>query len=349
MSNADICASSLAELYDCSAHLLLHQGEWRAPAQGGPPGVSRVLEYMGYQARLSNPRHRLLTGAPDRFSPGQAAARFLYFLSGSDRRDQIELYAGSVATFSPDGAAAGGTAHGARLFHRLLGRSLFDRCIECLENDGQSNRAVIPFYWAGDVGCGHTDAPCLIAAMPYRRGAQIFMHVQMRAQELARLLAYDVFELTMLQEFIAAMLGLELGTYTHGAFALHYVERHAPGSGTTASALARDQLAAPPMPPMTPAGAGTRRAIVSWEEQLRNAIIAGQSAACLSSLSGEMPPYWFDLFAAAAAHALWRHAGPAAAAELHRLSPQGDGLLSLELEVIEARHRTTLERAHESL
>lgn len=344
-----VSASSLGELYDRSVEMLLEHGSTRAPARNGPAGVRSVTECMNYQGVLRHPRNRLLRGDGSRYAPGQAAARFLYFLSGSDRREQIEFYTGSVEAFASDGLALGGSAHGVRLFHRLLGRSLFEHALACLQTDGESNRAVIPFYWSQDVGCGHKDAPCLLAILPYRRGGKLFMSVQMRAQELSRLLAYDVFELSMLQELLASTLSLELGTYAHGAFALQLVERETADPRGMVAQLARNPQAAPPMAPMPPVDPTTRSCVGRWEERLRAAIVAGCGVQCLHALRGEASPYWFDLLASAAAHAISRRSGPEAAAGLAELLSQDHPLLTLELESIATWQRHGRERAHADL
>jgi hypothetical protein len=347
VSGTIVTAGSLGELYDRSVELLA-RGSRRAPAANGPAGVRSVLECMTYCGVLRDPRHRLLRGDGRCYAPGQAAARFLYFLSGSDRREQIEFYTGSVEAFSPDGVALGGSAHGVRLFHRVLGRSLFDHALSCLEADGESNRALIPFYWPEDVGAGHKDAPCLLGVLPYRRGGRLFLSVQMRAQELSRLLAYDVFELTMLQELLASALSLELGSYTHGAFALQLVERGADSHGAGGQ-LARNPENAPPMARMPPVTESTRRDLVRWEERVRAAILAGQGLSCLRVLQREAPPYWFDLLAAAAAHAMSRRPGAEEPARLEELASGRDSLLALEVESIATWQRLGRERAHANL
>lgn len=334
MTELQIVATTLPDLVSQTRELLRSQGVRRPPARRGPAGVRSVLELMPYSAVLQKPRNRLLHGDGRSYSPGQAAARFLYFISGSDRRDHIELYAGSVSNYSPDGVAVGGSCHGARIFSRFGGQSLLDRCIASLEADGESNRAVIPFYRPEDVGCGHLDAPCVLAAMLYQRSGILHMVVQMRAQELDRLFAYDLFEFTMLHEFVAATLRLELGTYTHGAWALHVLERdNAPRTGLPAPFVPSDDRNSPLMSCM-PADAETRRNLVTWETRLREQILAGRAVAALRAMRAETPPYWFDLLAAAAAHATSRRQGPEAAAEFIRLAEPAHVVLNLELESI---------------
>lgn len=335
MAGFRVDAATLTALYDQTIELLLVYGSRRAPAKTGPSGVHAVFESMGYQGTIQNPRDRLLRSRGGQYSPGQAAARFLYFLSGSDRRADIEPYTGSIAGYSGDGIAVGGSAHGVRLFHRVLGQSLFEHCLASLENDGESNRAVVPFFWPSDVGCGPKDAPCVLAVMPYRRENTLFMTVQMRAQEISRLFAYDIFEFTMLQELYASILGLELGSYTHGALALHYIEREATTKQPlTMPSLARSSGGAPAMSSMPRATRATRQSVLAAEATLRMALARGDAAACLLSLRGDLPAYWFDLVAAAAAHALVRQSGPRAVRELEDLVAAEHPVLSLELESI---------------
>lgn len=334
MPNAAVMAESLRELLVQTADLLVREGTLRPPARRGPSGVQSVMELMDFRSTLRQPRHRLLHGDGRRYSPGQACSRFFYFLSGSDRRDHIELYTGPLRAFSPDGVALGGSAHGPRLFARMFGVSLFERCLETLATDGESNRAVIPFYQPQDTGCGPAEAPCLLAALLFRRGNTLSMSVHMRAQEVSRLLAYDVFELTMLQELVAGSLGLELGTYTHGAFALHHVQRRDEDELAPIAArweAAGDVVEMSPMPKPEPE---TRERLVACEAELREHIATGRAQAFLSALQERLPRYWVDLLAAAAAHAVSRRYGPEAALELETIAGAGHTVLRLELEAI---------------
>ena len=323
--------ASLRDLYADCVNLLLTQGVQRTPAQHGPPGVLNVLEYMGYQGALGNPRSRLLFGNTRGYSPGQAAARWLFFLSGSDRRDQIEFYVGSLETYSADGVSLGGSAHGARIFQRQHGQSLLDRSIECLQSDGESNRAVIPFYFPSDAGCGHCDAPCAIAALPYRRGNTLHMSVHMRAQEVPRLFAYDIFEFTMLQEYMASALSLEVGVYNHSAFALQSIAREASNRQHQLLVENINHDLPPSMAPMPPVQPNTRRLLVVYEEQLRAAIGAGDELSVLRHLKDNLPSYWLDILVAAGAHACFRRKGRAALAPFETFNASAYPVTQLEL------------------
>ncbi len=343
---AIVQATSLSELLHLTQQLLVSRGERRAPARDAPEGVTSVIEVMNYAGVIANPRRRLLWGDGKLYSPGLAAARFFYFLSGSDRLDEIEFYAGNLLAFSPDRLTLGGSAHGARVFARLAGQSLYERCLLCLRDDGESNRAVIPAYQPGDTCTGPSDAPCVIAIMPYRRGTRLHMSVHMRAQEITRLLAYDIFEFTLFQEYLAASLGLELGRYYHGAFALHEVCRKT----SLLSPSQPEEASEPPeMAAMPPVNSTTRSMLVGYERKLRQHILDGQQMELLARLRDEVEPFWFDLLAAAGAHAIARRSGADAAISSFQssaLSADESLVLRLELKAIETRQQ---EKEHGTL
>ena len=286
---------TVSDLVMMSQAELKVRGITRAPARNAPHGVVRVVELTTFQARLRRPRERLLTCGPN-YSSGEAAARFLFFLTGSDRAEDIAPFAGRIGQFSPDGIALGGSAHGPRVFSRICGQSLYDRCVASLLDDGESCRALLPVYWPADIGTGYTDAPCIASMLAYHRNGKVFASVHMRSQEAMRLLAYDVFELTLFHELISCVVNMELGEYTHSAFALQSVIRNETSAHRVASQDVRTSLRPPTMMPM-PAHtelAALRRDANTWLK-----VAASANIVALRALSRDLPAYWFDFVCAA--------------------------------------------------
>ena len=108
------------------------------------------------------------------------------------------------------------------------------------------------------------------------RNGLLHLIVQMRSNDVVWGLPYDVFLFTMIQELLARTLGLELGTYVHGAGSLHLYERHL----DLAQQVLRE---APPdwreMPVMQPIEA--LPAFLAAEQAIRS---GGHGPA--------LPPYW---------------------------------------------------------
>jgi thymidylate synthase len=117
------------------------------------------------------------------------------------------------------------------------------------------------------------------------------MVCSMRANDLDCGLLSDVFSFTMIQEYTAVQLGLELGTYTHYMGSAHVNDADAERVGRVLEeAATRPQapvFAFPPMPATTTAATITH---VLEHEQIIRANEAAYSADDIAALG--LAPYW---------------------------------------------------------
>ena len=181
----------------------------RASADG--KGVE-VRELLQWQAVLECPHRRLATSRvhPRLFNPGEAVARFFFSLLGTNSLEHIAFYLPAARGYSADGVLISGHAHGNRLFQRIGPASQIERAVALLA-EGDNNRALMTIHAPTDAGTGPTDLPCVTSLFLFRRGDALHAAAQLRSSDVFRLLLYDLFELTMLQEYVASLCGLALG------------------------------------------------------------------------------------------------------------------------------------------
>ncbi len=295
--------------------------------------------------------HRLAgcSGPGAWISPGLAAARFLYLLTGRRDLQFIAPFSGGVRKFSADGTYLGGSAYGAQLFGDQPGADQIRRCAQIITSRPNTKRAaasLFPPYTGNETS---VDVACCLGIVFLPRSGTLDVSVIMRANDALRLLPYNMFEFSMLAELVARLTGLEAGTYRHLA-----VSMHLRGDGDLK--LASEFCAGP-------APCGTvdmgRMPDLTWDTVTALAGLANALPDCLSGPPG-LPesrapeivwrsqslvgPYWRDVIAAAAARGLARRAPGTGCEKLF----QERGLLSgplLSAELMHQRRASAATRA----
>ena len=111
------------------------------------------------------------------------------------------------------------------ILHRKFGFDQIEMVIRLLKADPGSRRAVVNINDANPRTMITKDEPCTICLQFYIRDGRLNCTAIMRSNDLWFGTPYDVLYFTTLQQYIAACLGLELGSYTHFATSLHYYLR----------------------------------------------------------------------------------------------------------------------------
>lgn len=120
------------------------------------------------------------------------------------------------------------TAYGPRVLKQL------PYILEELKRDPASRRCVIHVLNEGDLDMLGTDTkeeyPCTDSFTWMIRDDALFMYTHMRSNNMVLTLAYDIFNMTMLHEYVYKALKnfypeLKLGTYCHNIVSAHYFDR----------------------------------------------------------------------------------------------------------------------------
>lgn len=186
-----------------------------------PRGFSS-RERIGVQYTLLDPRQRVPFAPARRVNIVFNFAEALWYLSGRDDLDFIEYYAPSMHRYSMDGKSLTGTAYGRKIFGTEDGTSQWDSVVSQILEDPDTKRAVVQIFDSAELRVkDNIDVSCTLGLQFLLRDHELHMVSYMRANDAYRGMVSDVFSFTFLQEFMAAELGVSLGSYVHVAGSLH--------------------------------------------------------------------------------------------------------------------------------
>ena len=283
--------------------------------------------------------HRLTgcSGPGGWISPGLAAARFLYLLTGRRDLKFIAPFSGGVRKFSADGIHLGGSAYGAQLFGDQPGADQIRRCVQIIASRPNTKRAAATLFPPYTDNGTSADVACCLGIVFLPRSGILDASVIMRANDALRLLPYNLFEFSMLAELVARLTGLDTGTYRHLAVSMHL-------RGDDDIKLASQFCVR--TAPCSTVDMG-RMPDLTWETVTALVGLANALSDCLNGppglpedrapeiVSGSQSlagPYWRDVIAAAAARGLARRIPRAGCGKLFQQQGLASGpVLSAEL------------------
>ncbi|MGP4110784.1 thymidylate synthase [Streptomyces sp. 4N509B] len=262
------------------------------PEYRNAPRGAKSSERLGIAFRVRDPVQRHVSLRSRRTNLVFNFAEALWYLSGSDRLDQIGYYAPSIARYSADGQRLAGTAYGPRIFNHLgSGLDQWSSVLETLAGDTDSKRAVIQIFDPHELRVpGNIDVACTLALQFMIRDDGLCGVGFMRANDAFRGIVSDVFSFTLLLELMARQLDVPVAAYHHHVGSLHVYDTDRAWAGEViAEAGARTEP--PSRFPAMPAGDNWPHVheVLAWERRLRENS-ARLSAADLAAL--DLPPYW---------------------------------------------------------
>ena len=188
-------------------------------------------EIIAYQFKLKNPLDRIIYNETFGASIFQYVGQFLWISQGSFNTDEIAYYAPYSKNYSSDGMKMIG-ACGPRLFgiHHM---NQIKHVTETLDEDLYRRRAVASVYLPQfDQHKSSDEVPCTLNLQYLIRDNHLNAVTYMRSQNAYRLLPYDVFLFTILQEYVNAILTTahetKLGTYNHFSGSFHIYDDEIP-------------------------------------------------------------------------------------------------------------------------
>lgn len=220
-----ITAKNVTEALTLGTMLLREQG-----VQVAPRG-SETLEYPTPVTTVyRNPRERVL------FCPERDANPFFHLMESlwiiAGRRDVSWLakYNSRIKEFSDNG----NWFHGA-YGYRMRKEDHIDqvaKAIGLLQQDQSTRRAVILIWRPHDIGYNSVDIPCNDCVFLKVREGKLNITVANRSNDMIwGAYGANVVQFSMLQEYIAAHLGLRVGTYRQVSDSFHvYIGKDHPGS-----------------------------------------------------------------------------------------------------------------------
>ena len=144
-------------------------------------------------------------------------AEFVWMILGRNDAPSISYFNKNIAPYSDDGVTFDG-AYGPKIVDQM------PYIIKSLKSDADSRQALLTI-WRERPGKSK-DIPCTISMQFFVRSGHVEMDTYMRSNDLWLGMPYDIFNFTMLQRYVAARLGLPVGTYRHHVGSMHIYEQH---------------------------------------------------------------------------------------------------------------------------
>jgi thymidylate synthase len=265
------------DLMRVAVSALRSEGVHIQPTKGG------CTEIPAATFELANPRARVSRSA-SRGRLFSALGELCWYLSGSNRTENITYYVSYYRKFDEDGVIFGG--YGPRLLS-FDGVNQMEYVIRTLRDTPSSRKAVIQLFDHQDVTQYHADVPCTCMLQYLLRDGRLSAITYMRSNDVFRGLPHDVFCFTMLQELIARSVGAELGLYHHMVGSLHMYDDDAQGlDAFIAEGWQTTTRVMPEMPSGDPRAGVVR--LLDVEHQLRTGTPP-------TDVDFGPEPYWADL------------------------------------------------------
>lgn len=201
--------------------------------------------------KITNPSAREITIPERKWFKALPYAESLWIASGRNDLAYIKHYLPRMTDFSDDGIYMRGgygpryrDYNGEREDYRIERINIRQRgtvdqlkyVIECFKQDLETRRAIIgfgdPMKDCFDKECDlkkSKDIPCTreLHFIKQSNNNKLDLIVRMRSNDLIwGASAVNIFNYTFMQEYVAAILGLEVGNYYHIADNLHFYDRH---------------------------------------------------------------------------------------------------------------------------
>ncbi|MBS3926284.1 MAG: hypothetical protein KGZ34_06315 [Nitrosarchaeum sp.] len=192
-----------------------------------------IRELIGHSFYIENPLERLLCDEVRGLNIFQCVGQFLWITQGNFNLEAIKYYQPLSEKFSSDGVKMIGS-YGPRLFGiQHLGQ--MDHLINVLAKDPSKRRAVASIYLPqfDQHGLSGEEVPCTLNLQYLIRDNNVQSVTYMRSQDVFKVMPYDIFLFTMLQEYVMNQLKPEysdfsLGRYNHFSGSFHIYESDIP-------------------------------------------------------------------------------------------------------------------------
>lgn len=170
---------------------------------------------------VQDPTRSIVTSPIRKMPMRYAVGELAWYLSGSNRTEDIAQYAIKWIEISDDGET-NNSAYGYRIFSKF-GYDQWAYVKELLKKDPNTRQAVIHIK---DADSRPTkDTPCTVYLQFLLRAGQLHLSVHMRSNDIWMGVPYDMFSFCFLQVKMAMELGVKVGHYVHYAGSLHLYAR----------------------------------------------------------------------------------------------------------------------------
>lgn len=290
-------------------------GDRSSPA--GTAGVRETRELHPAIIEVEHPERHLITAVGRPVNVTFAMAEVLWILAGRNDLSMLDFYNSNIKNFSDDGRTFN-AAYGYRL-RKQFGHDQINDVVRTLEDDLSSRRAILsiwhPQYDRGHEGSRRRDTKdraCNLTSMLLVRNNKLEWTQIQRSNDLIWGTPYNYMQFSHLHRWIANLLGVAVGRFTHVVNSLHIYENFYTEAEDIRFFDLYSQM--------------DERVLSHWEEwgQVSDELVMELAAHELVARSGEepepelnsLPPYWFGMIALFHAHAMYRQGKDAVAADI---------------------------------
>ncbi len=191
------------------------------PSRGEVPSrLGMTTEVQGVTV-LQRPLHAISYPYGRRFNYFGMLAESFWLLSDIEDVETMSVWNDSLKHYSDDGNILYG-AYGKRL-NRFAS---IEKAIQLLRQDHNTRQVVIDIFENRDLGAISKDIPCNTQIMFKIRNEKLNLSVMNRSNDIhLGLMGVNIPQFSLLLQYVAARVGVDLGTQTHFSDSLHlYIE-----------------------------------------------------------------------------------------------------------------------------
>ena len=254
------------------------------------------LDLLDYSTGFTQPRARIITNPLRPLNIVVAVARFTWMVGGNNRVHDIAYYEPKVGGFTDNGLTVPGSCYGNRLFEPRPGLNQLVGVVDQLIRDPHTRRASAVVWAPEDAVRQSNDIPCTFGVFFHVREERLLMQTIMRSNNAYRILPFNLFEFSMLQELVAAQIGRELGPYLHHAGSMHVYDNDGemPNTRALADSPMGQSVVMDAMPHENPMIMSNL--LARYEADLRHSCNRKEFDAVLTKADALLQPYWRSLF-----------------------------------------------------
>ena len=259
-------------------------------------------EVLNYSTGMENPLARITTNPLRPLNIVVAVARFVWMAAGNNRLQDIAYYEPKVGGFTDNGLSVPGSCYGNRLFEPRPGVNQIAGVVARLKQNPGTRRAAAVVWAPEDAVRESKDIPCTFGVFFHIRGGELNMSTAMRSNNAYRILPFNLFEFSMLQELVAAELSLPIGEYTHWAASMHLYDNdfEMPNTFAIAAEKPGKSLVMPPMPLGN--SLSQVNLLARYEANMRHCCSRSEFDAIVETAKKMLNPYWLNLFSVLAVY-----------------------------------------------
>ncbi len=179
---------------------------------------TKALFNVGFT--LENPIDNIITNKERKFNIEYAKAEWKWYLSGDRSINKLGEIYGKIPPIWKRMADSKGDVN-SNYGYQWERNNQLDKVVDILRENPTTRRATISIYDGKEINDYNRDTPCTYAVQFTILDNKLNMSVYMRSNDLWYGFCIDQYCFSMLQQHVAEMLSIQVGSYYHHAHNLH--------------------------------------------------------------------------------------------------------------------------------